>query len=350
MRRKTKQIHIGAVPIGGTAPISVQSMTNTETSDVDATVEQILKLEDAGCDIIRVAINSKEDAQAIPKIKEKIHIPIIADIQFDYRLALYAIEYGVDGLRINPGNIGNRSKVEKVVNACKEHKVPIRIGVNAGSIKQEYIDKYHGVNEDSIFYSAMDQIKMLESMDFYDIKVALKSSSVPLTIEAYRKFSKESDYPLHIGVTEAGPGQAGIVKSSVGIGTLLAEGIGDTLRVSLTADPVEEVKVGRQILKSLGLLKDGIELISCPTCARTKVDLFKLVEEAEKRLEKVNANLKIAIMGCVVNGPGEARDADYGITGGNGKGIIFKGEETIAVIEEDKLLDTLIEIIERDQG
>lgn len=350
MRRSTKQIHIGAVPIGGTAPISVQSMTNTVTSDIEATINQVLKLEEAGCDIIRMAINSREDAEAIPEIKKEIHIPIIADIQFDYRLAIYAVENGVDGLRINPGNIGDRDKVEQVVKACKDHKIPIRIGVNTGSIKQEYIDKYHGVNEDSIYYSAMDQIEMLESMDFFDIKVALKSSSVPLTIAAYRKFSRESNYPLHIGVTEAGYGQAGIIKSTVGIGTLLAEGIGDTLRVSLTADPVEEVKVGREILKSLGLLKDGIEIVSCPTCARTKINLFKLVEEAEARLNKLNANLKIAIMGCVVNGPGEARDADYGITGGNGQGIIFKGEEILATVREDELLDRLVEIIEGDQN
>lgn len=303
-------------------------------------------MEKYGLDIIRFAVNDLEDAEAIPKIKAGIKTPTIADIQYDYRLALMAIEKGVDGLRINPGNIGARWKVEEVANASRERGISIRIGVNAGSLHQEILDKFGGVNENSIVESALEEINVLESMNFKDIKVSLKASNVNLTLNANRKFAKVSDIPLHLGITEAGPGMQGIIKSSVGIGTLLSEGIGDTIRVSLTEDPVMEVKAGKEILKSLGLRTDGIELISCPTCARTKVNLFEIVEEAQKRFETMNKNLKVAIMGCPVNGPGEAREADIGIAGGNGEGLIFKKGKIIRKVKEEDLLNELIKEME----
>ena len=345
-RNNTRVIKVGDVLIGGTNPISIQSMCNTQTKDVDSTVRQILEMEKYGLDIIRFAVNDLEDAEAIPKIKAGIKTPTIADIQYDYRLALMAIEKGVDGLRINPGNIGARWKVEEVANACRERGISIRIGVNAGSLHQEIFDKFGGVNENSIVESALDEINVLESMNFKDIKVSLKASNVNLTLNANRKFAKVSDIPLHLGITEAGPGMQGIIKSSVGIGTLLSEGIGDTIRVSLTEDPVMEVKAGKEILKSLGLRTDGIELISCPTCARTKVNLFEIVEEAQKRFETMNKNLKVAIMGCPVNGPGEAREADIGIAGGNGEGLIFKKGKIIRKVKEEDLLNELLKEME----
>lgn len=345
-RNNTRVIKVGDVLIGGTNPISIQSMCNTQTKDVDSTVRQILEMEKYGLDIIRFAVNDLEDAEAIPKIKAGINTPTIADIQYDYRLALMAVEKGVDGLRINPGNIGARWKVEEVANACRERGISIRIGVNAGSLHQEFLDKFGGVNENSIVESALEEINVLESMNFKDIKVSLKASNVNLTLDANRKFAKVSDIPLHLGITEAGPGMQGIIKSSVGIGTLLSEGIGDTIRVSLTEDPVMEVKVGKEILKSLGLRTDGIELISCPTCARTKVNLFEIVEEAQKRFETMNKNLKVAIMGCPVNGPGEAREADIGIAGGNGEGLIFKKGKIIRKAKEEDLLNELIKEME----
>lgn len=345
-RNNTRVIKVGDVLIGGTNPISIQSMCNTQTKDVDSTVRQILEMEKYGLDIIRFAVNDLEDAEAIPKIKAGINTPTIADIQYDYRLALMAVEKGVDGLRINPGNIGARWKVEEVANACRERGISIRIGVNAGSLHQEFLDKFGGVNENSIVESALEEINVLESMNFKDIKVSLKASNVNLTLDANRKFAKVSDIPLHLGITEAGPGMQGIIKSSVGIGTLLSEGIGDTIRVSLTEDPVMEVKAGKEILKSLGLRTDGIELISCPTCARTKVNLFEIVEEAQKRFETMNKNLKVAIMGCPVNGPGEAREADIGIAGGNGEGLIFKKGKIIRKVKEEDLLNELIKEME----
>ena len=345
-RNYTRVIKVGDVLIGGTNPISIQSMCNTQTKDVESTVRQILEMEKYGLDIIRFAVNDLEDAEAIPKIKARINTPTIADIQYDYRLALMAVENGIDGLRINPGNIGARWKVEEVANACKEKGISIRIGVNAGSLHQEFLDKFGGVNENSIVESALEEINVLESMNFKDIKVSLKASNVNLTLDANRKFTKVSDIPLHLGITEAGPGMQGIIKSSVGIGTLLSEGIGDTIRVSLTEDPVMEVKAGKEILKSLGLRTDGIELISCPTCARTKVNLFEIVEKAQKRFETMNKNLKVAIMGCPVNGPGEAREADIGIAGGNGEGLIFKKGKIIRKLKEENLLDELIKEME----
>lgn len=345
-RRKTKLIKVGNVDIGADSAISVQSMTNTNTKDVESTIKQIHRLEEAGCDIIRFAVNDLEDAQAIEKIKANINIPCVADIQFNYKLALLSAKYGADCIRINPGNIGEKWKVEEVVSACKDKNIPIRIGVNAGSINQKILDKFNGVNSDSIVQSALEDINILESLNFNQIKVSLKASNVNLSIESYRKFSEISDYPLHLGITESGMGLAGIVKSSVGMGTLLAEGIGDTIRVSLTDDPVEEVLVGKQILKSLGLRQEGVEIIACPTCARTKIDLIELVKEAENRLSKVDKNISVALMGCVVNGLGEGREADIGITGGNGQGVIFKKGEIIKKVPENQLLDELMKEIE----
>lgn len=346
-RRKTRQIKVGNVLIGGDANISVQSMTNTDTKDIESTINQIHRLESAGCDIIRFAVNDLKDAESIKLIKREISIPTIADIQYDYKLALASAKNGIDGLRINPGNIGARWKVEEVVKACSDVGISIRVGVNSGSVKQEFLDKYRGVNADSICYSAMEEIEILQSMNFNDIKVSLKASDVNLSIDSYTKFSQMCDYPLHLGITEAGPSFIGTIKSSVGIGTLLANGIGDTIRVSLTADPVEEVRVGREILKSLNLLNDGIDIVSCPTCARTKINLLEIVDEAQKRLDKIDKNLKVALMGCAVNGPGEAREADIGIAGGNGEGIIFKKGKIIKKVKEEELLDELFKEIEK---
>lgn len=346
MRRKTRVIAVGDKLIGGNNPITVQSMINTVTKDIESTVEQTKRLENAGCDIVRMAISDNEDARAIEDIKKRIEIPIIADIQYDYKLALESINYGVDGLRINPGNIGSLSKVKEIVEECKRKKISIRIGVNSGSIKREFLKKYDGVNENSMVESALEQVKLLEDLNFRDIKISLKASNVPLSIKAYTKMSELRDYPLHLGITEAGPGMRGTIKSSVGIGTLLSRGIGDTIRVSLTGDPVEEVKVARGILKSLNLMEDGLELISCPTCGRTKIDLINIVEKAEERLEGINKNLTVAIMGCPVNGPGEAKEADIGIAGGNGLGIIFKKGKVVKKVEEDQLLDELVRQIE----
>ncbi|NLK42902.1 MAG: flavodoxin-dependent (E)-4-hydroxy-3-methylbut-2-enyl-diphosphate synthase [Tissierellia bacterium] len=346
-RIKTRVIKVGNVLIGGDNPISVQSMTNTITKDVKSTVKQIKELEKAGCNIIRSAINDFEDAKAISEIKKEISIPLIADIQYDYKLALESIKYGVDGLRLNPGNIGSPDRVREVVKACKDNGISIRVGVNAGSIKKEFLEKYNGVNEDSMVYSALEQINILEEMDFHDIKISLKASNVPLTVKAYEKMSKMVDYPLHLGITEAGPIWRGSIKSSVGIGILLSMGIGDTIRISLTGEPVEEVKVGREILKSLNLLQEGIELISCPTCGRTNIDLINIVERAEKKLEGINKHIKVAIMGCPVNGPGEAREADIGIAGGKGEGLIFMKGEIIKKVKEEDLLDELLREIEK---
>jgi (E)-4-hydroxy-3-methylbut-2-enyl-diphosphate synthase len=345
-RKKTRKIKVGDVYIGGDAPISVQSMTNTPTSDVGKTLRQMQELKEAGCDIVRAAISSFEDAKAIKEIKKQIDIPIIADIQFDYRLAIESIKQGVDGLRINPGNIGSHEKVREVVNACKSENISIRIGVNSGSIKREFLEKYNGVNENSMVESALEQIGLLEDMNFEDMKISLKASSVPLTISSYALMSEKCDYPLHLGVTEAGTLWRGTIKSSIGIGTLLAMGIGDTIRVSLTGDPVDEVKVGKEILKSLGLRNDGIEFISCPTCSRTHIDLIGIAQEAERRLEHIKKPIKVAVMGCAVNGPGEAREADIGIAGGNGEGLIFKKGVIIRKVPEEKLLEELMKEIE----
>ena len=346
-RKETKKVYVGNVPIGGNSFISIQSMTNTNTKDVKSTVSQIKKLENAGCDIIRMAVNDIEDAAALREIKKEINIPIISDIQFNYKLALAACENESDAIRLNPGNIGTSWKVKEVVEACKFHNIPIRVGVNSGSVKQEFLDKFNGVNASSICYSALEEIELLEKNNFYDIAVSLKASSVNLTIESYRKFSEMSNYPLHLGVTEAGSPKKGIVKSAIGIGTLLAEGIGDTISVSITSDPLDEVIAGKDILKALDLKREGIDLISCPTCARTKVDLIEIVNKAEEKLYSLDKNLKVAIMGCPVNGPGEAREADIGIACGHGEGLIFSKGEILKKVPEDMLLSELLSEIEK---
>lgn len=345
-RKKTKKIYVGNVAIGGDSSISVQSMTNTNTKNITDTVSQIKKLEEAGCDIIRMAVNDLEDAAALREIKKEINIPIISDIQFDYKLALAAAKNESDAIRLNPGNIGESWKIKEVIEACKFYDIPIRVGVNSGSVKQEFLDKFKGVNASSICYSAMEEIELLEKNNFSNIAVSLKASDVNLTIESYRKFSELSNYPLHLGVTEAGSPKKGIVKSAIGIGTLLAEGIGDTIRVSLTSDPVDEVIAGKDILKALDLRREGIDLISCPTCARTKVNLIEIVNKAEDRLYELDKNLKVAIMGCAVNGPGEAREADIGIACGDGEGLIFSKGQIIKKVPEEQLLSELLKEIE----
>lgn len=347
MRKITKKIMVGDVPVGGLSPITIQSMTNTKTADVEATVRQIQLMEEQGCDITRSAITSEEDAEAIFDIRNRTHIPLVADVQFDYKLALAAVKYGCDCLRINPGNIGERYKVQEIVNACSASGIPIRIGVNSGSVHRSMIEKYHGVNVDSMVYSMMEEVEVLESMGFYNLKLSIKSSDVPTNIACYTKLSALCDYPLHLGVTESGPSIKGTIKSSVGIGALLSNGIGDTIRVSITGDPIQEIMIGKEILKSLGLKQEGIDIISCPTCGRTKLDLIHLVEHAEKKLDKLNKNIKVAIMGCPVNGPGEAKLADIGIAGGKGTGVIFKQGKVVRQVKEEMLLDALMEEIEK---
>jgi (E)-4-hydroxy-3-methylbut-2-enyl-diphosphate synthase len=341
-RHITRQIRVGSVPVGGDAPISVQSMTNTRTQDVAATVSQIRRLEAAGCDIVRVAVPDQEAADAIKQIKGEINIPLIADIHFDYRLALAAAEAGADGLRINPGNIGSDRKVKAVVSAAKDRGLAIRIGVNAGSLEKELHKKHGGATAGAMVESALRQVARLQEWDFQDIKISLKASDVARTVAAYRLLAKETDLPLHVGVTEAGGLFPGIVKSALGIGMLLAEGIGDTLRVSLTRDPVEEVRTGFEILRALGLRRRGVEIISCPTCGRCNIDLFSIAEEVEKALLTCLLPIKVAIMGCVVNGPGEAREADIGIAGGDGSGILFKKGEVVKQLPQKDLVDELL--------
>jgi (E)-4-hydroxy-3-methylbut-2-enyl-diphosphate synthase len=351
-RKKTKTIHVGSVAIGGGNPISVQSMTKTDTRDVNATVRQIKRLERAGCEIIRLAVPDMKAAQAIGSIKNKLRTPnselrtpLIADIHFDWRLALEAIRQGVDGLRINPGNIGARWKIEEVVSAAKDKGIPIRIGVNAGSLSKRLLEKYRHPTPEALVESAEGHINILEGLRFGDIKVSLKASNVLTTVNAYRLFSKRFRYPLHIGISEAGPSFTGIIKSSVGLGILLEEGIGDTMRVSLSADPIEEVRVAYEILKSLNLRQKGANIISCPTCGRCNIDLRGLAKKVETRLKNINKPITVAVMGCVVNGPGEAREADLGIAGGKGKGILFRKGKIIRTVKEDKILDELIKEI-----
>ena len=344
-RKKTRVIHVGQVPIGGGHPISVQSMTKTDTRDVKATVKQIQSLVLAGCEIIRIAVPDAEAATALGRIKQSVPIPVIADIHFDWRLALEAIRQGVDGLRINPGNIGARWKVAEVVSAASDRDVPIRIGVNAGSLSKGLREKYGHPTPEALVESAEEHINILEGLRFKKIKVSLKASSVLTTVDAYRLFSRRFRYPLHVGISEAGPSFTGMVKSSVGIGILLSEGIGDTIRVSLSADPREEVRVGFEILKSLGLREKGINLISCPTCGRCQIDIRGLATKVENRLKDIRKPLTVAVMGCVVNGPGEAREADIGIAGGKGFGLLFKKGKAVKKLDEDKLLDALLEEI-----
>ncbi|MGY0372078.1 flavodoxin-dependent (E)-4-hydroxy-3-methylbut-2-enyl-diphosphate synthase [Clostridium sp. JNZ J1-5] len=341
-RKETKKVKVGNIYVGGDAPISIQSMNNTDTRDISATIAQIKDLENAGCNITRCAVPDMNAAEALKEIVSNVNIPVVADIHFDYKLALKSIESGVAALRINPGNIGSIDKVKMVATAAKDKRIPIRIGVNSGSLEKDLLQKYGNVCPEALVESALKHVNILENINFDDIVISIKSSNVVQMIESYKMISSKVDYPLHIGVTEAGTIWKGTIKSSVGIGALLAEGIGDTIRVSLTGDPIEEIKVGKQILKSLGYNNEGIEFISCPTCGRTQVDLIKLATEAEKRLESCNKNLKVAIMGCVVNGPGEAREADIGIASGKGEGLIFKKGKIIKKVKEEELIEELI--------
>jgi (E)-4-hydroxy-3-methylbut-2-enyl-diphosphate synthase len=345
-RRKTHQICIGPVQIGRDAPISVQSMTKTDTRDVRKTVRQIRLLEEAGCEIIRVAIVDEEAARTITEIKKKIRIPLVADVHFHSHLALRAIESGADGLRINPGNIGGKDRLKPIVTAARNHSIPIRIGVNSGSLGKDLLKRFGGATPEAMVSSALRTIEWMEDLGFHLIKISLKASDVLRTVEAYRLFSKRSDYPLHLGVTEAGKGSPAIVKSSLGIGLLLSEGIGDTLRVSMTGDPVEEVRVGHGILRALGIRKRGVEIISCPTCGRCNVDLAPLVAKVEQGVKKISAPLTVAMMGCVVNGPGEAKEADIGIAGGKGVGVLFKKGKVVRKLKEQNFVSVLLKEIE----
>ncbi|MED1863447.1 flavodoxin-dependent (E)-4-hydroxy-3-methylbut-2-enyl-diphosphate synthase [Fictibacillus nanhaiensis] len=340
-RSKTRPVKVGNLTIGGTDQVIVQSMTTTKTHDVEATVAEILRLEEAGCQVVRVACPDMRAAEAIADIKKRINIPLVVDIHFDYKLALKAIEGGADKIRINPGNIGRREKVEAVVKAAKEKGIPIRIGVNAGSLEKKYLEKYGYPTADGMVESALHHIKILEDLDFHDIIVSMKASDVNLAIEAYEKAAKAFDYPLHLGITESGTLFAGTVKSAAGLGAILHKGIGNTLRISLSADPVEEVKVARELLKSFGLLSDAATLISCPTCGRIEIDLISIANEVEEYISNVRAPIKVAVLGCAVNGPGEAREADIGIAGARGEGLLFRHGEIVRKIPEDQLLDEL---------
>ena len=342
----TRQIFVGGVPIGGGAPVTIQSMTNTRTDDVAATVAQIRRLAAAGCQIVRVAVPDLAAAKAVGAIKEQIDIPLVVDIHFDYKLALECVAAGCDKVRINPGNIGGEDRVRQVADACRQKGIPIRIGVNGGSLEKPILAKYGGVTPEALVESAFGHIRLLEKFDFTDICVSLKSSSVPVTMAAYRLMSEKSDYPLHLGVTETGTPRMGILKSAVGIGGLLALGIGDTMRVSLSADPVEEVYAARDILKAAGVRKDGPELVACPTCGRTRIDLIGLANEVEERLKSVDKPITVAVMGCAVNGPGEASAADVGIAGGAGEGLLFRKGEIVKKVPQESLVDELFALIE----
>ena len=346
--RESKVVKVGNILIGGENDVIIQSMTNTPTTDVEKTVNQIKKLQEEGCQLVRVTVNTEEAAKKIKEIKEKIDIPLVADIHFDYRLALLAIENGIDKLRINPGNIGSDEKVEIVVKKAMEKGVPIRIGVNSGSLEKTILEKYGKPTSDAMVESALYHMRLLEKFNFTDIIISLKSSNVKMMVEAYRKLAKLCNYPLHLGVTEAGTAFQGTIKSAIGIGSLLVDGIGDTIRVSLTEDPVEEIKVAKEILKVLGLKEVGVEIVSCPTCGRTEIDLIGLAHQVEKEFEKVDKKIKIAVMGCVVNGPGEAKEADYGVAGGKGVGVLFKKGEIIKKVDEGDILKELKKLIEDD--
>ncbi|HCL4447395.1 4-hydroxy-3-methylbut-2-en-1-yl diphosphate synthase [Clostridium botulinum] len=347
MRKSTKKVKVGSIYVGGDSPISIQSMTNTDTRDVKSTLNQINKLEKIGCDIIRCAVPDIEASEALKIITKESKIPVVADIHFDHKLALESIKNGVDALRINPGNIGSMERVKMVAEAAKGKSIPIRVGVNSGSLKKDILDKYGRVCPEALVESALQHVNILEKCNFNDIVISIKSSNVIQMIESYRLISEKVNYPLHLGVTEAGTTFRGTIKSSVGIGTLLAEGIGDTIRVSITGDPLEEIKIGKEILRSLGYVNEGIEFVSCPTCGRTNIDLISIAEEVEKRLLNCNKNIKVAVMGCVVNGPGEAREADIGIAGGKGEGLIFKKGKVIKKVKEEDIIDELIKEIEK---
>ena len=340
-RERTKVVQIGNVKIGGGNPIAIQSMTNTKTEDVDATVAQIHALEKAGCEIIRCAVPTIEAAEALGKIKKQIHIPLVADIHFDYRLAIAAIENGADKIRINPGNIGDASRVQAVVDKAKEHGIPIRVGVNSGSLEKNLVEKYGGVTAEGLVESAMDKVHMIEEMGYDNLVVSIKSSDVLMCVKAHELIADQCKYPLHVGITESGTLLAGNIKSSIGLGLILHQGIGDTIRVSLTGDPTEEIKSAKLILKTLGLRKGGIEVVSCPTCGRTKIDLIGFANQVEQMVADIPLDIKVAVMGCVVNGPGEAKEADIGIAGGIGEGLLIKKGEIVKKVKEDELLETL---------
>jgi len=346
-RKRTRRIKVGNVSVGGTAPVIVQSMTNTFTQDVPSTISQIHRLEKAGCEIVRVAVSDHESAEAISLIKKEISIPIIADIHFDYRLAIASAKANADGLRINPGNIGGKKRVKAVVDCAKDVNIPIRIGVNSGSLEKDILKKYNGVSAAAMVESALRHVDLIRSFDFHHIKISIKASDVHRTVDAYRLLSSKTDLPLHVGVTEAGGLYSGIVKSSLGIGMLLSEGIGDTIRVSLTRDPVEEVRVGYEILKALDIRRHGPDIISCPTCGRCKIDLFNILERVENALLLKPTPIKLAIMGCVVNGPGEAKEADIGVAGGDGTGILFKKGKVIKKFPEDKIVEVLLAEVDK---
>ena len=348
MKRKiTKTVHVRGVPIGGGNPIPVQSMTNTHTDDVAATLAQLRRLQSAGCEIVRLAVPNRLAARALPEIRRGTDLPLVADIHFDYRAALACADVGVDKIRINPGNIGDDDRVRQVARACSARNIPIRIGVNSGSVEKEILSRYGGPTPEALVESAFGHIALLEKYDFHDICVSMKSSSVPLMIEAYRLFSERSDYPLHIGVTETGTARMGTIKSAMGIGALLCQGIGDTMRVSLTADPVQEVLTAKDILKAAGLRKTGVNIVACPTCGRTRIDLIGLANQVEQALAACEKPITVAVMGCVVNGPGEAREADIGIAGGDGCGILFVRGKQLKKLPYDELLPTLLEYIEK---
>ena len=340
-REQTKVVQIGDRKIGGGNPIAIQSMTNTKTEDIDATVKQILALEKAGCDIIRCAVPTMEAAKALAKIKQQIHIPLVADIHFDYRLAIAAMENGADKIRINPGNIGSKERVQPVVDTAKERNIPIRVGVNSGSLEKEIVEKYGQVTAEGLVESALDKVAMIEEMGYDNLVISIKSSDVLMCIKAHELIAKQTNYPLHVGVTESGSLIAGNIKSAIGLGNILYQGIGDTIRVSLTGDPVEEIRSAKLILKSLGLRKGGVTVVSCPTCGRTQIDLIGLAGKVEKMVSDLDLDIKVAVMGCVVNGPGEAKEADLGIAGGKGEGLLIKKGEVIAKVPEDQLLDAL---------
>ena len=343
----TRQVHVGPVAIGGGAPVSIQSMCNTPTENADATVAQILRLEQEGCDIVRVAVPTREAAMAIPAIKSRIHIPLVADIHFDYKLALLCIDGGVDKIRINPGNIGSPDRVRAVADGCRERGIPIRVGVNGGSLEKDILRKYGGVTAEALAESALGHVRLLEVCGFRDVCISVKCSHVPVNMAAYRLLHERTDYPLHLGVTEAGTPDMGVLKSAIGIGGLLCQGIGDTLRVSLTADPVEEVVAAKRILQAIGLRRSGPDLIACPTCGRTKYDMLSIAREVERRLEGCTKPITVAVMGCVVNGPGEASAADVGIAGGDGEGLLFAKGKILRKLPQDKLVDALMEEIDK---
>ena len=340
-RENTKVVNIGGVLVGGGNPIKIQSMTNTPTQDVEATVAQILKLEEAGCEIIRCTVPDIEAAKAVSEIKKKIHIPLVADIHFDYKMAIAAIENGADKIRINPGNIGGREKLNEVVKAAKERNIPIRVGVNSGSLEKELVEKYNGVTAEGIVESAIDKVKMIEEADYDNIVVSIKSSNVMMCVKAHELIAEKIAYPLHVGITEAGTVISGNIKSSIGLGLILSQGIGDTIRVSLTGDPVEEIKSAKIILRTLGLRKGGIEVVSCPTCGRTKIDQISLANQVENLVQRYDLDIKVAVMGCAVNGPGEAKEADIGIAGGVKEGLLIKKGEIVKKLPESELLNAL---------